>query len=199
MAQSTRPRSTSGQVGRSLKPRDENEEVWQITVPGTIHLQVTQYSRHGGQPVTADLSVGPGRKDWQIRISTEDREYNQGLCSDPLLDPFRNGLLFRVDKDQKADEETAPIDAAVSTQDLLDIYSKNGNAFHAAVDKLSEMTLRRLRDMAEAVDASFAQVQHIDSVLEGYTKGSPQPDAVMGLDGQVRPKGSPGSATRDDA
>lgn len=163
----------------------EGEEVWEVTTAGRIWLQQTTYTRTG-QPIFKDISVGPNKIGAHLRISTDDRRYNQEQVADTKNDVFRNGMLVRVDVNQQLDEDTASPEA-LTTEDLLSIYAKNGKAFQTAVDKLSELPIRRLRDMADAVDASAKQVEYLDQVIfDRYKIGASQEDAVFDLGGERR-------------
>lgn len=169
----------------AVKPR-EGEEVWELTVPGRVWVKVTKYTR-SGHPITEVASWGPKKQGQQFRITTTDRELNQENVADPQHDIFRNGMLVRVDAPQNDDEMTASEDA-VSTEDLLTIFEKNGNAFQSAVKKLGETPIRRLREMADAVDASNAQVRYLDEIIgERFRRGGPQADVELFLDGTVQP------------
>jgi len=132
--------------------------------------------------------VGPKKSGQKLRISRADREMNQENVSDPKFDPFVNGLLVRVDKDQNLDKKTASTDA-VSTKDLLAIYELKGDAFRIEVSKLGQVPIRKLREMAEAVDAAVSQIAILDEVIaERYRKAASQPDAVFDLGGVRRPE-----------
>lgn len=172
-------------TAKPVKAR-EGEEVWELTVPGRVWVKVTKFTRTG-HPVTEAVSWGPKKQGQQFRISTSDREMNQESVQDPQNDIFRNGMLVRVDADQNEDEDTASEDA-VSTEDLLSIFNKNGNAFQSAVRKLGELPIRRMREIADAVDATNAQVRFLDELIEErYRRGGAQPDVELALDGSVRP------------
>jgi len=167
-------------------------ETWEISTPGRVWLQTTTYSRHN-QPVIKDISLGPNRVGQKLKITQADREMNQERVADSAHDPFRNGLLVRVDADQNTDIATASQDALTAAQ-LMDIFSKHGNPFRTAVEALGEVPIRRLREMADAVDATVKQVQFLDEVIEErYFKAGSQPDAVFSLSGDVHPPGSDGA------
>lgn len=171
----------------------EATETWEITTPGRVWLQVTINSRHGRGTELKDVSLGPNRPGQKLKISPADREMNQESCSVPSLDPFRNGLLVRVDADQNEDPATESTNA-LTAQQTLDVFKLTGPAFLAEVAKLDQIPLRRLRDMAEAVDASMSQVTMLDEVIQDrYDHRASQPDAVFGLDGTVHPAGSDGA------
>lgn len=166
-------------------------ETWEITTPGRVWLKVTTHNRHG-QPIIKDISLGPQRVGQKLKITQADREMNQEDVADTAFDPFRNGLLVRVDADQNSDPNTESVDA-LTTQQLMDIFAKHGNAFRASVEKLGEVPIRRLREMADALDATVKQVSFLDEVIEErYVKRASQPDAVYSLSGELHPEGSDG-------
>lgn len=132
----------------------EGEELWETTTDGAIWYVITdqrgreKHKRVGGKAGT------------RIRITTADRELNQDNIIDPDKDPWHNGFLKRVDKDQSEDEATAT-DQALSTEELMALFAKNGNAFQSAVRGLNERNCRRMLAIAEDVDASVAQVNFL--------------------------------------
>lgn len=160
-------------------------ETWETTTPGRVWVTTTSYTRHG-QPVMKDISVGPNKVGAKLKISTADREMNQERVADPANDPFTNGLLVRLDADQNLTPATVSVDA-VPTKNLLELFKKNGNAFHAAVDKLGEIPVRRLRELADQVDASAKQVEYLDEVITTkFRRSASQTDAVFDLTGARR-------------
>jgi hypothetical protein len=154
-------------------PVRDGEEVWAIQVPGSVSLKVTSFNRFG-QAVEAQMTVGPNRSGHEFKIKVEDREENQARCVDPELDPFRNGMLVRVDNDQQADPATASEDA-LTTEALLDIYDLEPDKFEARVRALGELPLRRLADVGESMDCSHRQIGFVrELIAERYSKGGPQ-------------------------
>lgn len=139
--------------------RREGEEIWEITVPGAVWVEVTN---DRGKAVP--LKVG-GRPGARLRISSEDRQLAQERIVDRQFDPFVNGMLTRVDADQQLDEDTRS-DDALTTEDLMKLFAKNGRAFQAAVDKLGEVTVRRMYEMAEDVDATTSQTNYLKEQIE---------------------------------
>lgn len=149
------------------------EEIWQINVLGTVNLLITKRDRNGNI-VDGELSIGPNRLGHQFKITTADREENQMRVYDDKLDPFRNGMLVRIDADQQA-EETTQSEHALSTDDLTKILEKHGQPFQSTVRALSELNARRLLALAHALDASAKQVEFLeDHVREAFTAGSQQ-------------------------
>jgi hypothetical protein len=154
------------------KPRD-GEEVWAIQVQGAVSLRITTFNRFG-QAVEGLMTIGPNRAGTQFRLKVEDREENQARCVGPEFDPFRNGMLVRIDADQQQDPQTASTDA-LTTEQLLDIYELPTAKFEARVRSLGEMPLRRLADVGESMDCSHRQIGFVrDLIAERYTKGGPQ-------------------------
>jgi hypothetical protein len=143
--------------------RTKTMETWEITVPGRVWVTTTVYNRYG-QPVDKPVSLGPNKVGQRLKISVADREANQELCERPELDPFLNGLLVRVAGGDPADESVASTDALTSAELSL-IFDKNGNAFHAAVDALGEIPVRRLLALCDAVDATAKQKAYIEQVI----------------------------------
>jgi hypothetical protein len=161
------------EMGPHIQARNSDEEVWAIQVPGSVSLRVTQFNRFG-QPVEASMVMGPGRQGQQFRIKTVDREENQARCMTKEHDPFLNGMLVRIDADQQQDPDTASTDA-LSTEQLLEIFDLDKDAFKARVESLGELPLRRLAEVGESMDASHLQIKLVhDLIEERYSKGGPQ-------------------------
>jgi hypothetical protein len=146
------------QPGQKLLVR-EGEEVWEITVPGTVWVEVTN-----DRGKSVPLRVG-GRPGARLRISAEDRELTQERIVDRELDPFVNGMLVRVDADQQQVEKTRS-DDALTTEDLLKIFATQGKKFQTTVDGLGEVTVRRMWEMAEDVDATASQINYLKDSIE---------------------------------
>lgn len=160
-------------------------ETWEITTPGRVWLQTTTFSRHN-TPIIKDVSLGPNKVGQKVKITAADREMNQERVAQVKDDPFRNGLLVRVDADQNLDPDTHSTDA-LTAQQLMDIFGKHGQPFRSAVEGLSEVPIRRLREMADAVDATVKQVSFLDELIEErYRITASQPDAIFDLTGQRR-------------
>lgn len=135
------------------------EELWETTTPGTVWVTVTDDRGREKQ-----ISAG-GRVGAPLRIKTLDREINQEAVYEVESDPFRNGLLRRLDADQNEDEGTAS-DQALSQEQLVKLFAKNGNAFRSAVDKLNEINIRRMRGMADDLDVTTAQLAYLNEIIE---------------------------------
>ena len=161
-------------------------ESWEITTEGRVWLQVTSFTRHG-QPIDKDVSLGPRKIGQKLKISVADRERNQENVSNPAHDPFLNGLLVRTDADQNTVAATTSVDA-LSTADLLVIYELRGEEFRQALVGLGQVPIRRLREMAEAVDATSTQINALEDVIDGFRNARSQADAVYDLTGQRRPE-----------
>lgn len=166
-------------------PSHQRLETWEITTPGRVWLKKTTMSRHN-QPIMQDVSFGPNRPGHRIQITAADREMNQEACVTIEGDPFRNGLLVRVDEDQNLDPDTET-DQAFTGKQLLDIYALDFPDFQVKVSALQEIAIRRLREVAEAVDASMKQVQFLDELIEDrYRNAASQPDSIFDLNGERR-------------
>ena len=161
-------------------------ETWAITTEGRVWLQVTSFTRHG-QPIDKDVSLGPRKVGQKLTISAADRERNQENASDPAFDPFVNGLLVRLDVDQNTVQATVSSDA-LSTAALLAIYELRGDAFRQALVGLGQVPIRRLREMADSVDATASQIGALEDVIDEFRNARSQVDAVFDLNGERRPE-----------
>lgn len=148
----------TARTGHQPKAR-EGEEIWETTTAGTVWVRTTD-----DRGKEKDISVG-GKPGARLRIKSYDRE----VCQDAILtdgaDPFTNGLLKRVDADQQDDPMTAS-DQVLTTDELMGVFKKSGNAFQSAVRKLNELNVRRLQEMAEALDATASQMSFLNEHIE---------------------------------
>lgn len=139
----------------------EGEEIWATTTGGVVWVPVVD--ARGRENV---IRVGDFAGS-ELRISTIDREVAQSRVRPVGTDPFRNGMLKRIDADQNLVPETASTQA-VSTDELTAIFAKNGNAFRSAVGQLNEHNVRRLNDLAEPMDATASQSAFLRELIESY-------------------------------
>lgn len=137
----------------------EGQEIWETTTEGTVWVSVVD-ERNRERAVSVGGKVGS-----RLRLTALDREIVQDAILNSGSDPFTNGLLRRVDADQNLDPATST-DQAFSTEQLLVLFSKSGNAFQAAVRRLNEVNVRRMADMAEGVDASASQIAFLEALIE---------------------------------
>lgn len=142
----------------------EGEEIWETTTDGTVWVMTTD-DRGKDKPVSVGGKVGQ-----RLRIKSLDREICQDTVLDDASDPFTNGLLKRVDADQNTDERTAS-QQALSTEELMAIFEKTGNAFQSSVRRLNELNVRRLREAADALDAKASQLSFLDEHIATNYKG----------------------------
>lgn len=171
-------------------------ESWEITTAGRVWLTITGHNRFG-QMMEKKTSIGPNKAGSKLKISQADRELNQEMVADEKHDPFRNGLLVRVDADQNDDPATASRDA-VPMKELLTVFEKHGNAFQSAVNGLGEVPVRRMRELADEVEASAKQRDFLDETIEErFTHRRSQEDAVYDLQGQ-RTKARERAVSADD-
>lgn len=132
------------------------EEIWELMVPGRVHVEVTN---HRGRP--QNLSVS-GKKS-RLRISTTDREIAQERIREAEHDPFRNGMLRRVDsKAVDADRDDNELDDS----DLREVFNLTGTEFEDVVRSLSQVNVRRMREMCEEVDATNSQIAFLKQHIE---------------------------------
>jgi hypothetical protein len=132
------------------------EEVWETTTDGTVWYTITDERR-----VVHERSAG-GKAGTRLRIKTTDRMVNMDAVGYGRKGVFENGLLVRIDSGVQ-DEPNSP--DALSRDDLLVGFAKNGNAFRSFVDKLSELNVRRMKDMAEEIDATASQIAYLKQTV----------------------------------
>jgi hypothetical protein len=145
------------------------EEVWETTVEGMTWLQIAD-----GRGGVRDVSIG-GTVGQRLRILTEDRVINQEVCINKDQDPFTNGSLVRIDADQNEDPLTSSPDA-LSIPAMEEMFNQTGPDFLASLQPLGELSLRRMKDMAERVDATASQTRMINEIIqERYPLGGAMP------------------------
>lgn len=160
-----------------LKPR--GQEVWAIQIPGLVHLRVLAPSRLGVL-VEGELSIGPNQVGRQFRIATEDREDNQARVADSAYDPFKNGILIRIDQDQQLDPDTASRQA-LTTEAILDLFDLPQAAFEAAAAGFGEIPLRRMVDIGTSMDVSHRKIDFVSTLIdERYSVAKSQPSMTSG-------------------
>lgn len=153
-----------------------------MRVDGTIYLDVLAANRFG-QPIRERLAIGPRQRGKRFTISDDDRRDNQRSVAAVEHDPFKNGMLLRVDGDQQAVEETRS-EAALSDEQYLEILDLDEEGFRTRVAELTEIPLRNLRELAEGAGASHSKVTWLDEVItERFLPGGPQ--SSIGDDGQA--------------
>lgn len=137
----------------------DGEEIWETTTQGTVWVNTTD---ERGKEKAVSVGGKPGQR---LRVKSLDREIMQDSILEDGSDPFTNGLLKRIDADQNEDPQTAS-DQALTTEQLMDVFAKTGNAFQSNVKNLNELNVRRLREMAESLDAKASQINFLDEHLE---------------------------------
>ena len=145
-------------------PTRDGEEVWELTVPGRVHVEVTN---HLGRPADA-TAVGKGSR---LRLSTLDRQLAEERVRDQALNPFRNGTLVQVVGAKDGDSANALSDA-----DMLEIFALSPAEFESVIADLTELNIRRLKAMTILADATASQIAAIDDLLqERYPIGGSMP------------------------
>ena len=144
---------------------EKQREIWESTIPGRVTLQVTNEK---GRPLTI-TTRGKGQR---LRIAPEDREIAEESVRQVEHNPFRNGMLVRVDKSAShspsADELTDP--------ELQAIFELEPADFRATVSELGEVNIRRLKAMTVEADASKSEMEFIDELIaERYPIGGSMP------------------------
>lgn len=154
-------------------------ETWEMRVDGKIVLNVLKTTRFG-QPIEAILTIGPKRKGMRFTINADDRKDNQRIVAAVEHDPFKNGMLLRIDEDQQAEEETQS-EAALTDEQYLEILDLDDAAFATRVATLPEVPVRNLRQLAEGAGASHTKVTWLDQhIHDRFQPGGPQTSIADG-------------------
>lgn len=132
------------------------EEIWESNIPGRVFVEIVN---HNGRPQSISC-VGKGSR---LRVKTADRQIAEENIRLPQNNPFRNGMLTRVDSNAGAlegDQSNALTDEA-----LFELFALPPADFVLALDQLTELNIRRLKEAAIPQDATASQVEAIQSVL----------------------------------
>ncbi len=132
----------------------EGEEIWETTTAGRVWVTLMD---DRGRDRT--ISVG-GKVGDRLRIKTIDRESAMAMVEDS---PFVNGMLLRIDGAAVPEDKS---EQALRTEELMVGFEHTGQDFVDFVAGLNEFNVRRMREMAEAVDATGSQVNHLDEVIK---------------------------------
>lgn len=142
------------------------KEIWESTIPGRVAVLVTD--DRGRE--TTDSVLGKGRR---LRITAEDRELNEERVRDPQNNPFRNGMLVRVNRVEPAEPAgpdappaDKPSDNELTDDDLSGLFELESDDFEAAVKALSEVNVRRLLELAKERDAKASQIGFLGNYIQ---------------------------------
>ena len=120
------------------------QEIWETTTGGTTYVHVKDPRNPTGW---VQKKVG-GRGTKRITLSVEEREFNQELVAfeNEHLDPFTNGLLYRI---QPASTERGTLE--FTDEELVTLLQGGEDEeFEDTINKTtSEVILRRMLFLAE--------------------------------------------------
>lgn len=128
-------------------------EIWESTIPGRVSMVV---ENSAGRQQTISV-IGKGNR---LRLSKLDRELAEEGIRRPDNNPFRNGMLVRVDG-----KEHDPSMDELSDDDLKAIFDLDQNDFQATVYELGQVNVRRLKAMVAEVDASKSEIDYLDQLI----------------------------------
>lgn len=151
------------------QPVEEEIEVWEIQIAGTIYAKVRNPEIAGTwKTIRANGEKGPRR----LQLTAYERKHNRELIPEENehLDPFTNGSLKCV-QGAPTQNKTWLTDA-----DLTAIIGlESDELYRAEVDGIAgELTLRRLLDLAERV-ATVPRFEYVRGVVQDrYQVGGTQ-------------------------
>ena len=131
---------------------DDDIEVWISQVPGVTSVSVEDVRTGKARSIKVK---GTGSV---MRIAKEHRELVEERIEDLATSPFRNGrLLLR---------NGAQLDAqAMSNEDLASLFALDMGDFADVVAGLSEVNVRRLKELAVTENAGIQYVEHIKDLI----------------------------------
>jgi hypothetical protein len=153
-------------AAKTAVKRTGDQEVWEITIPGTVYVMVRDPRTPG---LWKDKKVS-GRKNKRLSITKDEREYNQQeiLEDNAHLDPFTNGVLI-CRQGELAD--TTQVDDEM----LKQILAFGDEAFRDAYLEMdNEFTLRRLLIFAEKTSTNIRFLELKDHIDLKYRVGGTQ-------------------------
>jgi hypothetical protein len=142
-------------------------EIWKSAINGTIG--VLKFDRRG------ELVEEIVRKGQKLTISTNERIINSERASSETLDFFKNGMLtpVRLLDDAEDAAEIASNPNLMSEDELRDLFKVHWKVFESKIAAISnEITLNRLKAIADEVDATVRQLRVIDARLEELNPSS---------------------------
>lgn len=149
---------------KPLQAVPEEYEVWRNAALGTVVLK--KFSELG---VLIEVRVNGGGK---VQLTPHERRINEEATAHPSLDVFLNGMLTPV-KLIDSDVDTATLQAnpeAMSETGMKALFHSQIKTFGTRVGEISNViTLRRLLEVAEEVDASLRQVKVINDRIAEVT------------------------------
>jgi hypothetical protein len=140
-----------------LQATPDEFELWQSAIPGSIVIR-----KFNQQGILSEENVPAGRK---IQLTPKERRINQELCASDDLDVFQNGMLTPVRLlDSEPETETLKANSnAMSETHMRALFKSQLPTFTKKINEVSNViTLRRLLEVAEEVDASLRQVKVIN-------------------------------------
>lgn len=142
----------------------EQLETWKNNGAGTIVIK--KYNQLG--QLDEERVIG-GRS---VQVTPHERRINQEMAADESLDVFINGMLTPV-RLIDSEDDTAELKAnanAMSEPAMKALFKSQIKTFTAKVNEISNpITLRRLLEVAEELDASLRQAGVIRARIEEVT------------------------------
>lgn len=129
------------------------EELWETTGHGLIYVHVTGID---GKDRVVSVGGQPGQK---LRITEYDRTRNQERVMDANADVFSNGMLIRKDTDEQ------PSDQILSHDAIEELFNLGAAEFKDRAYALNEYNVRRLKEIAEDLDATKSQIDTLDRII----------------------------------
>lgn len=140
-------------------------EIWELTIPGRVTMTITN-SLGRPQQVSA---MGKGQR---LRVSADDRIVAEESIRLPEHNPFRNGMLVRVDKSSSHH----PSHDEIADDEMRAIFELDQDDFRETVTALGEINVRRLKALTVEADAARSQMEFIeDLIAERYPIGGSMP------------------------
>lgn len=121
-----------------------------------------------------------------VKISTDDRQYNQELAASDRSDCFKNGRLVPV-KILDTTEDAAEIAAnpnLMSETDMVDLLGAHFKTFEKKIGEITNsVTLNRILDLAEERDEKVSKINLVKTRILDVSGNAPVEISVTGDSG----------------
>lgn len=143
---------------------EPQSEIWICQIPGRVSMALEDLRTGREKTITVK---GKGSI---LRLTDMQRELVEEKIRSEALNPFRNGMLVRKQSlAEKSDQE-------LTDDNLKDLFELSDDEFESILGTLTEINVRRLKELAVEADASYNKVGLLkDYIEEAYPIGGDTP------------------------
>jgi hypothetical protein len=146
--------------------QEQERESWKSNIPGRIYLKQINSQGH-----VHDVVVHPGKA---VHLTPQERHMNQEMAASKDQDVFANGFMSPIRLIENSEEAAAiAANPNLMTESDMRALFKNTRGFNARLTEISNvLTLQRMIELADEVDASLRQVSAIQARIVELTPDS---------------------------